>query len=195
MFHTLATSVRMTLVLALLCCGFYPGAVTGLGQLIFPRQALGGFVESHGRVVGAHLIGQNWSSPGYFQGRPSTSSYDAMASGGSNLGPTSQKLIDSIHAQVEVLLKNNPSLRRGDLPTELATASASGLDPHLSPAGALAQVERVARERKIGSEALRSLIAARTEGPWLGLLGEPVVNVLDLNLDLERLSTHPTHRE
>jgi K+-transporting ATPase ATPase C chain len=178
----------MTAVLALICCGLYPGVVTGLGQLFFPRQALGGFVESNGRVVGARLIGQAFSGAGYFHGRPSASSYDAMASGGSNLGPTSRKLIDGINSQAEAVLKENPSLKRGEVPTELVTTSASGLDPHLSPAGALAQVDRVSRARGMDVEKLRQLVATHTEGPWLGLLGEPVVNVLELNLELERLN-------
>jgi len=177
--------VAVTLVLAGL---LYPLAVTGLAQLLFPRQAGGSMVVVDGRCVGSLLIGQQFTSPAYFQGRPSAAGpagYDAGASGGSNLGPTSARLRDRATAEAGRLRLENPSAA-GPLPAELVAASASGLDPHLSPEAALWQAPRVAAARGVPLAAVRASVTARVEGRPLGFLGEPRVNVLLLNLDLDR---------
>jgi K+-transporting ATPase ATPase C chain len=177
----------MTIVTTVLFGLLYPLVVTGLAQVIFPENANGQLLRtSDGTVIGSRLIGQPFSSPGYFQSRPSaagTSGYDAGASSGSNLGPTNQKLIDRIKADVEKLQAENPGT---PVPIDLVTTSGSGLDPHISPAAAEFQVPRVARERKLSEEDVRRVVAAHTEGRQFGFLGEPTVNVLELNLDLDK---------
>ncbi len=183
----LITAVLLTVVTTILLGLIYPLAVTGLAQVIFPYRANGQLLQrADGALVGSRLIGQPFSSPGYFRSRPSAAGatgYDAAASGGSNLGPTNQKLIDRIKADVEKLQAENPSQ---PVPIDLVTSSASGLDPHISPAAAEFQVPRVARERGMTEEVLRNVVAAHTEGRQFGFLGEPRVNVVELNLDLDR---------
>ena len=177
----------MTVVTTFLLGLIYPLAVTGLAQVIFPDKANGQLIQqADGIVVGSRLIGQPFSSPGYFRSRPSSAGaigYDAAASGGSNLGPTNQKLIDRIKADVEKLQAENPNQ---PVPIDLVTSSASGLDPHISPAAAEFQVPRVARERGLTEAEVRNIVAAHTEGRQFGFLGEPRVNVVELNLNLDR---------
>ncbi|CAA9528807.1 MAG: Potassium-transporting ATPase C chain [uncultured Sphingomonadaceae bacterium] len=170
----------MTVLLGLL----YPLAILGLGQAIMPHQANGSLVRDGDRVVGSALIGQSFATPGYFNGRPSAAGegYDASASSGSNLGPTSRALIDRVkEAAPATGLSNN-------IPADLVTASASGLDPHLSPAAALAQAGRVAAARGLSVATVRNLVTSNTEAPLASVLGEPRVNVLALNRQLDRLA-------
>ena len=186
----LVTAVLMTLVTTLLLGLVYPLVVTGLAQVIFPDKANGQLIRNHdGTVIGSRLLGQPFVSPGYFRSRPSAAGangYDATASGGSNLGPTNQKLIDRVKADVEKLQQENPGK---PVPIDLVTTSGSGLDPHISPAAAEFQVPRVARERGIGEDELRRIVNEHLEGKQFGFLGEPRVNVLELNLALDE--RHP----
>lgn len=194
--------LRPALVLLLLftaLTGFvYPLAMTGIAKQVFAHQANGSLVEKDGKVIGSELIGQNFTAEKYFHGRPSAISgpdpkdatktiatpYDATNSMGSNAGTTSKALIDRIKGDVENLKKENPG---APVPADLATASSSGLDPHISQAAALFQMPRVAKARGLGEEQLRKLVSENTAGRWLGIFGEPVVNVLDLNLALDGL--------
>ena len=187
MWKQLLPAVRMTLTLTVLTGLLYPGVVTGLSQLLFPTAANGSLVQQNGRIIGSALIGQNFTRSEYFQPRPSAAGndgYDPTASGGSNFGPTSQKLADRVKASVEKFRKENPEYK-GPIPSDLLTASASGLDPHLSPASAAAQAPRVAKARGVSQERIRQLVAQFTEDRDLGFLGEPRVNVLRLNLALD----------
>ncbi|MFC3580084.1 potassium-transporting ATPase subunit KdpC [Sphingomonas hylomeconis] len=176
--------LAMTILFALLLGIVYPLAMTGIGQAIFPRQANGSLVTQGGKVVGSTVVGQAFTSERYFQTRPSAAGkgYDGLASSGSNLGPTSQALVDRITADVA---KRRAEGVGGALPADLATASGSGLDPDLSPASAFAQVARVARARNLPAERVRALVAAQVETPLLGILGDPTVNVLALNRALD----------
>ena len=173
----------MTIVTTVLLGLVYPLVVTGLAQVIFPDQANGQLIRrADGTVIGSRLIGQPFSSPGYFRSRPSAANYDAAASSGSNLGPTNQKLIDRVKADVEKLQAENPGK---PVPIDLVTTSGSGLDPQISPAAAEFQIPRVARERGMSETDVREVVAAHTESRQFGFLGEARVNVLELNLDLD----------
>ena len=179
-------AIAMTVVLTVLLGIIYPLAVTGLAQVIFPAKARGSLIERDGKVIGSRLIGQPFTGQGYFHSRPSAAGtgYDATASGGTNLGPTSQKLMDTVRTAADSLRQENPS---APIPVDLVTSSASGLDPHITPAAAEFQIPRVARERGLHENDVRSLVSERTEGRQFGLLGEPRVNVLELNLALDKL--------
>jgi K+-transporting ATPase ATPase C chain len=185
---TILVAVRATAVTLILTGLAYPLLMTGLGQLLFPSAAQGSLLrDSGGRVVGSALIGQSFSKPWYFQGRPSAAGngYDPLASGGSNLGPSSAKLRERVTADVARLARENPQAAR-PIPVELVTASASGLDPHISPQAAYWQIPRVARARGIAPERVQQVVDDHSEGRDLGFLGEPRVNVLLLNLALDR---------
>jgi|SRR5437879_5208563 len=186
MWNQLLPSVRMTLVLSVLTGLVYPALVTGIAKTIFPRQANGSLIQVNGKVIGSELIGQKFSKPEYFQGRPSSAGdgYDAASSGGSNLGPTNQKLIDRIKADADKFHIENPDFT-GPIPADLLTTSASGLDPDLSPASADAQIARVARTRRVSPDEIRRLVETHIETRQLGFLGEPRVNVLKLNMALD----------
>jgi K+-transporting ATPase ATPase C chain len=186
MTKNLITAVLMTIATTVLFGLIYPLLITGLAQLVFPDRANGQLIRrADGTLIGSRLIGQPFQSPGYFRSRPSAAGiagYDATASGGSNLGPTNQKLIDRLGSDVQKIQAENPAKL---VPVDLVTTSASGLDPHISPAAAEFQVPRVARERGMSESELRQLVAVHTEGRQFGFLGEPRINVLLLNLALD----------
>ena len=181
-------AIAITIVLTVLLGIIYPLVVTGLAYVMFPAKAGGSLIEKGGNIIGSRLIGQPFTGPGYFHSRPSAagSGYDATASAGTNLGPTSQKLMDNVKTAAKALQQENPN---SPIPIDLVTSSASGLDPHITPAAAEFQVPRVARERGLSEDVVRRLVGEHTEGRQFGLLGEPRVNVLELNLALDRFAT------
>jgi K+-transporting ATPase ATPase C chain len=180
----LVVAALMTLVTTVLFGVVYPLLVTGAAQALFPDKANGQLLTANGTVVGSVLLGQAFSSPGYFHSRPSAAGtgYDAANSNATNLGPTNKKLVDAVKAAVEAARAENPGT---PVPVDLVTSSGSGLDPHISPAAALFQVPRVARERHLSEADVRQVVEAHIEGRQLGFLGEPRVNVLALNLALD----------
>ena len=198
MLREVRPAIVMIVCLTILTGLVYPLALTGLAQVLFPWQANGSLVERDGKVIGSALIGQNFTRPGYFHGRPSATTdtdpkdpsktipapYNAANSGGSNAGPTSKALIERIQRDVKALKEENPGT---PIPVDLVTTSASGLDPDISPAAALFQVPRVAKERGLPEDRVRALVTAHIEGRFLGVIGEPRVNVLELNMALDAL--------
>jgi K+-transporting ATPase ATPase C chain len=198
MFTELRPALVLLVLLALITGLVYPLAITGVASVLFPTQAQGSLIVQDGKVLGSSLIGQQFTSDKYFHGRPSATTapdpndssktvaapYNAANSAGSNMGPTSKALAERLRDDVEKLKHENGA---APVPVDLVTTSASGLDPHISPEAALFQVPRVAKARGLADAQLRNLIAANTEARWLGLLGEPRINVLELNLALDRL--------
>jgi K+-transporting ATPase, C subunit len=184
MVEHIKISLRITVALLVITCGFYPALVWAIGQVAFRHQANGSLIEQNGKVVGSELIGQNFAGNRFFHPRPSaagTDGYDGTASGGTNFGPTSKKLLDSINDRVSKYPDTKPA---GGIPADAVTASASGLDPHISPENAMSQSARVASASGLPLAQVESMIHARTEGRFLGIYGEPRVNVLLLNLDV-----------
>ncbi len=190
MGRQIINSIAMLLSLTVLTGLVYPLAIVGLANAVFPAQAQGSLIESQGHVVGSRLIGQNFTQPGYFHGRPSAAGqdgYDAAQSSGSNLGPTNRKLINSVADYAGQVRAENGLGDNAAIPADLATASASGLDPDISPAAAYLQIDRVAKERGLMPSEVRKLVEKNMRGRQLGIFGDPRVNVLDLNLDLDSL--------
>jgi potassium-transporting ATPase KdpC subunit len=194
MWAQILPGLRIKIFFTLLLGIVYPLAMTGISQAVFPHQANGSLITSSGKVIGSEIIGQNFTRPEYFHPRPSAAGdkgYDAANSGGSNYGPTNQKLIDRVKTDVANFRKENPDYH-GPIPSDLLTTSASGLDPDISPDSALAQASRVATARGVSVDQVNQLVARFTQPPDWGLLGEPRVNVLRLNLALDQ--QYPTHR-
>jgi K+-transporting ATPase ATPase C chain len=185
MKKNLVISLLMTMVTTILLGIMYPLLVTGIAQVLFPKKANGQLIEANGKVIGSRIIGQAFTSAGHFHSRLSSAGngYDPLNTNGSQLGPTNQKLIDRVKGDVATAQQENPGT---PVPIDLVTASASGLDPEISPASAAFQFPRVAKARGVSEEQLRQLVATHTEDRQLGVLGEPRVNVLELNLDLDR---------
>jgi K+-transporting ATPase ATPase C chain len=188
MKQILIPAVMLTLVITVLTGLVYPLVVTGIAQVLLPHRANGSLIEANGKVVGSELIGQKFTRPEYFHGRPSAAGdngYDAANSGATNFGPTNQALVNRVRDDVKKFRQENPTYT-GPIPADLLTTSASGLDPHISPASAFAQVDRVAKARGAAPDAVRRAVEQRVEGRQFGIFGEPRVNVLALNLDLDK---------
>jgi K+-transporting ATPase ATPase C chain len=185
----LIIAIKLALITLLLLGLGYPLVITGLAQLLFPKQANGSMLSRQGKVIGSELIGQQFVGPKYFQPRTSAAGqgYDGLASGGSNLGPTSKLLAGRIRREIKQLRAENPTLQVGKIPVDMVTTSGSGLDPDISPANAYAQIPRVAKARGLKEAALRSLVQSHITSRQFGILGEPRVNVLKLNLALDTL--------
>jgi K+-transporting ATPase ATPase C chain len=188
MIRHLGTSLRVTIVSVILLGLIYPLAMTGIAQALFPHQANGSLITVNGKIVGSSIIGQLWTKPQYFQGRPSAAGkgYDPTSTGGTNYGPTSKKLIDGTKATIAALKKANPDAN-GPPPMDLITSSGSGIDPDISPEAAYWEAPRVAKARGMSVAAVNSLVAQHVQGRTFGFLGEPHVNVLELNLALDGL--------
>jgi potassium-transporting ATPase KdpC subunit len=191
MWEQILPGLRIKLFMTIVLGVGYPLLMTGISQSVFPKQANGSLIKAGDKTIGSELIGQSFSRPEYFHSRPSAAGngYDPLASGGSNFGPTNQKLIDRVKVSMAEFRKDNPDFQ-GPIPADLVTTSASGLDPHISPASAQAQVARVAKARGISIDQATQMIARFTEPPDLGLLGEARVNVLKLNLALDQQFAH-----
>jgi potassium-transporting ATPase KdpC subunit len=189
-------ALKMTIVLTVLTGIVYPLVMVGVAHVVFPEQADGSLIYRNGAVVGSSLMGQNFKSPGYFHSRPSAAGnngYDPTSSGGSNLGPTNKSLIDTVKGRLKSVLEENPGTKPSQVPVDIVTASGSGLDPEISPAAAEIQVARVAKARGMSQDTVRDLINTYTRPRWAAFLGEPGVNVLELNLALDATkSTEPT---
>jgi len=206
MIKHLVPAIMLTVLMTVVTGLAYPLAMTGMAGLLFPHQAKGSLIERDGKIIGSELIGQNFAADGYFHGRPSATTdtdpndptktvpapYNASNSGGSNLGPTSKALVDRVKGDSDLLAATNPSAK---VPVDLVTTSASGLDPDITPAAALFQVPRVAKSRSISEDQLRRLVAENTAGRLLGILGEPHVNVLKLNLAIDKAFPAQERRE
>ena len=192
MKKTIITATLYTLITAVILGIGYPLLITGIDRVLFPKQSNGELITRNGEVIGSHLIGQAFTGDTYFNSRPSNAGtgYDASNSGGSNLGSTSKTLVDSVQARVQTNVTASQNAANTPVPVDLVTASASGLDPDLSPAAAYYQVPRVAHARHLSESTLTHLIDQHTTPRQFGLLGEPRVNLLDLNLALDALSTH-----
>ena len=190
MKKNLITAVLMTIATTILLGILYPLVVTALAQVLFPKKANGELIEANGKIIGSRLIGQSFSGPAYFHSRPSSAGtgYDPTNTNGSQLGPTNHQLIDRVKGDVATLQSENPSV---PVPIDLVTASASGLDPHITPAAAEFQVSRIAKQRSLSEDVVREAIRQHTEPRQFGFLGEPRVNVLELNLTLDQISPKP----
>lgn len=186
--HTVSVSLRYTIVSVIALGLLYPFAMTVLAHMLFPYQASGSMISAHKKTIGSAIIGQLWTTPRYFHGRPSAAGkgYDPTATGGTNLGPTSKKLLDTTVAAVKAVIAENPDAS-GPVPPDLTTSSASGIDPDISPEGAYFQGARVAKARGLAQSSVRALVDAHVRGRDLGFLGEPRVNVLELNIALDAL--------
>jgi len=188
--RSMMIAIKMTIVLTVLTGILYPLVMVGVAHVIFPSQAEGSLVYRKGVPIGSSLIGQNFKSPGYFRSRPSAAGdkgYDPTSSSGSNLGPTNKAFTESVKQRLKIVLEENRGVQASQVPVDMVTASGSGLDPEISPAAAEIQVQRVAKARSISEEAVQDLVKLHTRPRWAGFLGEPGVNVVELNLALDQI--------